>query len=481
MSLVRTHLSCPAKLAPKVFFIIFAICAFLFIDMSLAASDDIASASQPPSQVALTSDIDVGVVFPFAKFDLDAKLTNISSRAVQVDKVSPRWAGTNAQVDFTPVIVSPGESIKIGLKIQNGDRAGRFSHIFLLFDDKQKEPVGKIAVRGFADWIVSPKSLNVDLATFHDSETLERVVHPEARPGSVVNMKNISIESDRFEAKIVENGKGLSVKNRPGMPWGVFDEMITVDTDSPIQKKVGIHLRGEVRGNIVPSMSVVEFGLVRVGVPSEQAIKLVDETGKKITIGKISIEGAPAVAKVEDCVPKLDSCRVVKLTLSETQMGNAPRGLMRISFPDYGSVLPIAFGGALVGKDTVVKDLEKEVAFSRTSSAGISAALKSSTTPIKAIEMPTPDGKGSLLKWEMANETSIFGYEIYRSGRSAGPFLRVNSDIIARLSDDQTIPSVYRWRDTSSKPGNTYWYYIGVVYLDGRKEALNSPQMIVAK
>ena len=433
------------------------------------------------SAVSLSKDVDVGVVFPFAAIEVLAELANTGNRSLRIEKIVPRWEGTEAQIDFVPATVPPGGTYQFGLMIQNGERVGRFSHIFLLFDGKAEEPVGKVAVRGFTDWIVDPKSLTVDVGVVSEGKPIERIVRPQVRPGESVRFKKVLKQDAGLEVAIVEDGRGLRVKSFPRKTWGPFEAMILVDTDHPIQSRVGIHVKGEVRGAIVPSMNVVEFGVVRVGEGSERAVRLEDAGGKKINIGEIKVEGANASTRVEDCIPKVDSCRVIKLTLDEKQMVSAPHGVMSIHFPDYEAVLPIPFGAAIIGKDTVVRDLEKEIEASRSSPAALSSALKSSVVSSAPLEMAIPRGDGPLLKWEMTNESTIFGYEIYRSSSANGPFARINSVIIPRLSDDAAISSVYRWRDSDAKSGNEYWYYIGVVYLNGRKESLSGAQKIKAK
>ena len=438
-------------------------------------------APSPENAVSLSKDVDVGVVFPFAAIELQPELTNTGSRPVRIEKIVPRWEGTEAKIDFVPATVPPGGTYHLGLIIQNEERVGRFSHIFLLFDGNSDEPVGKIAVRGFTDWIVDPKSLILDVGVVSDGKSIERIVRPQVRPGELVRFKKVSKEGTGLEVAIVEDGRALRVKSFPRKTWGPFEALILVDTDNPIQNRVGIRVKGEVRGAIVPSMNVVEFGVVRVGEPSEKAIRLEDAKKKKINIAKIDVEGAAARVKTEDCIPNVDWCRVIKLRLDEKQMVRAPHGVISIHFPDYEAVLPIPFGAAIIGKDTVVRDLAQEIEASRSSSAALSSVLKSSVASSAPLEMAVPGGEGPLLKWEMTNESTIFGYEVYRSIKAEGPFARVNSEIIPRLSDDSAISSVYRWRDSDVKSGTDYWYYIGVVYQNGRKESLSSAQKIKAK
>src|SRR5690606_2625461 len=107
--------------------------------------------------------------------------------------------------------------------------------------------------------------------------------------------------------------------------------------------------------------------------------------------------------------------------------------------------------------------------------------LKNAVQELKPIEKPVPAGSGPLITWKVTNETSVYGYEIYRSASETGDFSRVDDKIIRRLeaADGQT--SIYRWRDISAEGGQEYWYYIGIVYMTGEKSALTSPQRVGPK
>lgn len=428
-----------------------------------------------------STDIDIGVTFPNANIDVVSTLKNIGDKAISVVRIVPRWASTESEISFEKTTLSPSDTMDIRFKIKNHDNVGRFSHIFFVYSNGSGEPVGKIAIRGFIDWVVDPSSTSIDVGALSYQESIERTLRPKSRPGESVALTNISTQNKWFEAKIVEKGAALLIKNRKGMPWGAFDELIVVDTDNALQPKVTFHVKGEVRGAIIPSMSTIDFGVIREGKSVEQAVRLEGEAGKKIEVGRIEITGAKATAAMSECIPAVVSCKLLKLRLDDQAMGRAPRGVVSISFPDYDATLPILFGGALIGKDTVVRDLAKEVEAAKDSSAGISSALRAATSTPVALEMPVPEGRGPLLKWEMANESRIFGYEIYRSTESGGPYSRADRSIIPRLSSDAAVRSIYRWRDSGAVPGKEYWYYIGVVYLDGRKENLNSAQKVMAK
>jgi hypothetical protein len=89
----------------------------------------------------------------------------------------------------------------------------------------------------------------------------------------------------------------------------------------------------------------------------------------------------------------------------------------------------------------------------------ISSVLQTSVAHPKAkaqpTQMKTPEGAGPLLKWQVANEYDIYGYEIYRSDSENGNFHRISDKIIERLEGDQEVGSSYQWRDNTAATGKT--------------------------
>ena len=92
-----------------------------------------------------------------------------------------------------------------------------------------------------------------------------------------------------------------------------------------------------------------------------------------------------------------------------------------------------------------------------------------------------PPGKGPLLRWSVVNEGSVYGYVIYRSETQDGPAQRVSTEYIRAPDGPQGVATAYQWRDTTTVSGKTYWYGIGFVKRNGKKESLGAPQKVVAK
>jgi hypothetical protein len=160
-----------------------------------------------------------------------------------------------------------------------------------------------------------------------------------------------------------------------------------------------------------------------------------------------------------------------------------------VAFPDDGKSMRIAVWGLLIDKDTQIEKLDSaDLAKSAKGGAGATSAAASKVDiknaikeVVAAAEEADPPGKGPLLKWTVANEELIHGYQIFRGPDEAGPFLLLTKDMLARKSTPTNPNAVYKWRDNSAEAGKTYWYYIGMVYNDGRKQQLTGPQKVVAK
>lgn len=458
----------------------------LFFVASLISMTSPAAQPRAPTDSVVSisgEDVDVGIASPLSTHKVSTRIRNVSDKRVTIDRIEPRWsgAGTNPVIRYENAVLEPNESTDVHVEFKLTDRVGRFSVVFLILSKTQREPIGKLVVRGFADWIVDPSSTVADVGIRKVDEPISVVLAPQSRPGVPVKLTKLASESRLFRATVVDDGAVLRVEGRPNPPWGPFDELIEVHTDSTFQPTVGFRLKGQIRGAVVPSTSSIEFGLVRVGEAPEQIVRVSDETGKALKLGKISIDGASAEAVTTDCIPSSASCKLIKLQLGERQEGSALQGLMTVQVPDYNERLVIPFGGASIGKDTVVRNIEDVAKAAQSSPQSLSSALQGATRPRRDLEMPKPSGTGPLLTWQVEHESQIYGYEIYRSNSADGTYQRLNKNILLKMGDETSSSSLYRWRDSSAEPGKKYWYYVGIVQNDGRKKPLNAAREVVAK
>jgi len=74
-----------------------------------------------------------------------------------------------------------------------------------------------------------------------------------------------------------------------------------------------------------------------------------------------------------------------------------------------------------------------------------------------------------VLSWEARNEDGVYGYLIYRAAAREGPYLRLNEEIVHVAVAGNAGTHRYTYVDTDVQPGRTYFYYLDIVGVDGRK------------
>lgn len=82
------------------------------------------------------------------------------------------------------------------------------------------------------------------------------------------------------------------------------------------------------------------------------------------------------------------------------------------------------------------------------------------------------------LSWKVVEGKGIFGYIIYRSEQRQGPFLRASEKIVRSPNPGvgKDAPSDYLFVDEAVAAGKTYYYFIDVVDVSGRKQRLSGVQ-----
>ncbi len=70
------------------------------------------------------------------------------------------------------------------------------------------------------------------------------------------------------------------------------------------------------------------------------------------------------------------------------------------------------------------------------------------------------------VQWTTASELNTAGFNVYRSDNRAGPFARVNTELIP-ASTDPLIGGSYTFTDTQVAPGRVYYYRLEEVETDG--------------
>jgi len=422
-----------------------------------------------------------GVAYQYQSARVNVRLINRTREPVSISDIKPRLA-SDKYVDAKPILIAPGSSQTIEVEVQTGNSIGRLAKYFDMYSDRDIEPIGSFAVRGFVDWVVTPDSITVDVGNVDTGKGIVRTVEIKERPGINLKLLKVLDENLHFSAKIEDSGRSVILTSKTDAPLGLFDEYITVSTTDANQPKIGIHVRGQFVSGVVASSNPVDFGLLRIGETSEQIVRLENLDGKRIQIGDIRAEGTPVEVVAEDCIPKSEACKNIRMRLPARDARGQIGGVVHVELLPSKRDYPVHFGMVVIGKDTQIRSFEEDLKAASEAEPAVSDLLKSAIRkPVAPLEMPKPEGNGPLLTWQAANENGVYGYEVYRGITATGPFSRVSEKFVERLDRTGLAGSIYRWRDTNAKSGVTYYYYVGIVFEDGRRREFTAPQKIVVK
>jgi hypothetical protein len=71
-----------------------------------------------------------------------------------------------------------------------------------------------------------------------------------------------------------------------------------------------------------------------------------------------------------------------------------------------------------------------------------------------------------VVEWTTASEINTSGFNLYRSERAEGPYVKINAQVIP-ASTDPLVGGQYRFEDVTVTAGQTYYYELEDVELDG--------------
>lgn len=74
------------------------------------------------------------------------------------------------------------------------------------------------------------------------------------------------------------------------------------------------------------------------------------------------------------------------------------------------------------------------------------------------------------LTWTARQESTVYGYLVYRSRKREGPFRRVSPKVIRSTGGPEA--SRYEWVDDGVTPGETYFYYVEALDHGARRHPL---------
>ena len=402
---------------------------------------------------------------PGMRLSATAIVENDSGTAVTILRQVHSSADT-IHAQQLPLIVPAHASAGLHLDV-NIDRLLGEQVYYAEFALDSEQKALRVAVNLFVDSAIDGEPTSVDFGMVAaGKEAPARHVALSSRDLPDLRAHTAADAAGLVDAQIIDDGKAVSLRTRQNAPWGKHEGWIEVATTSTKQPTAWINYSFETRGRVVPETYSVSAGVQNAGKVQTQVLFVRDTEGGALELGKITQRGAPVLVHVTDCPTKQISCRALELKIDDAKVKEARFSTeLRIGLPQYGQELVVRYSGILLPHDGQVIDLNS-LAGQQSSDVlkknDLTAALRSATQP-SSITMPIPEGKGPLLQWNVENEQQIYGYIIYRADAEGGQMRRINEKIIGTVSREDNIPVKFYWRDTTAKPGQTYWYQIGTV------------------
>jgi len=451
---------------------------FFFTLLLILASQNSQAAQQVSSQDAP----DLGEIYQFSSTDAEVGVINNSDRAITVTGIVD--LANNLTLKH-PVEIEPRHVQAVPIQVNAMNRLGLFHADGQLTTMPPLTDPVIVGVNAFVNSILEDARPAVDFGIVESGAAKTKIFRPLSEESEALRIVKIDSVGEDFNAKIVEDGKALSVTIEPNARWGTHLEFAKVKTNSTLQKELWVRLKANVHGAVVASVDPVDFSVVRQGSGAEEALLLEGKSQSAIEVESVQLEGAKLSYVVEAC-PQRTGCATLKLKLEDAQPTGQIFGTARVKFKNEKNLLPINIRGLVLGKDTRVIEIPPtqtsvaEGEGSRIMKSNLVDEIKAATSePPVAPQTATPTGRGPLLKWSVTHEEGdLHGYIVYRSADQGGRFVRVNSSIIKAEGSKS---ADYQWRDNSAESGKVYWYCVGLIYNDGHKAKLTEPQKVVAK
>jgi len=450
----------------------------------------IVTASAPAQKAMLVIEpCSAGDQQQFHTVNCSIPLRNLGDREIQIKHARAVFAWDSIEQQ---VAVPPNGVAYIKATIDTRDAVGYAKHSFILVTSEEGVNARRGAsVTTFVSTVLDQVRPSIDFGAFKLGSALPtKEVALSSR--EVGDFRILAIESkpDYLDVTIGTDGRTVSAALRANAPWGLLYDKIKLRINAPQQAEAWVTVSANVIGEIAPNSNPVAVGLMRTNVKNEFLVRLTSDSGKDFKIGNVKLEGIEGKAHVASCEPKANGCRTLRVVVDNKQQQGRLVGKLLVDLPDFERTLPIEVVGMLLAPDTKVHDLNAEMekravggATSEALGTGLTGSVDLQQALVRASseDLVPPPGEGPLLRWSVANDATIHGYIIYRSDAEHGPFLRVNKDLVRAIEDASQTTASYQWRDTSAVSGQTYWYEIGTVNINGDKAALSGAQKVVAK
>lgn len=446
--------------------------AILGAILSIGSIASLAAAGGGADNPLAVHDCSYGDVYQFHKAGCRVTLENTGAAPLAVTIV-PVQAGNTVEPD--KLTLQPHARTDVDVHVLT-DNAGEVTWTFRI-DAAGKDPQFAHAAGFVASVLDNPRpAIAFDSVDLAKAPVTRSAVFASSLYSNLRTTK-IVYAPDFLHARIANDGKELVTEIRPDAPWGTIDEFVKIAIDTPVQKEVWVEVTGDVQGDIGPRKNPYWLSGIPWGQRGGLKVPLIDKNGRDFKIGSVTSKDLMATYENAPCDPPESGCQNLLISIADSQPPGLFKVQLDVAFADRANHLHLGIWGILgerpqPGQELATPAAPKPLPLARP------AASTEATPPLKV--QPDPSGEGPLLKWIIANQASVHGYQVFRGESPGGPFVLMDPGLI-QVVDNGSGPVAYRWRDPSAVKGRTYWYYIAVLYKSGDRRALSEPQKTVAK
>jgi hypothetical protein len=445
----------------------------------------------PTATSTLTAEgCSLGEIYVFSQAECRITLHNAEDRPVAV-QLNAQGSTMSPSSLTVPAKGSAGAVVRVDV----GNAAGRLDRAVRIHPERGVDAFAW--TRGFALSALDDPYPQIDFGTVEvASKPAERSFELVSHDAASFRIVRVLDHPEGVDVSIDPNGHVLHISPRADIPLGILDGDIKLSIDTPHQHEAWVHVSGDVHGDISIENNPYWFGSVEAGAGRTVLIPLKSRAGRELHLGTVHLEMVKGNVDVVPCEPAAPSCKAIRLVFDDTQRAGLTRAKLDVELPELHRQMKVRIWGILQNSATPAAErgmmpMPPEADISAPWTEGI---VDSVNAPVYAVPTddpldvergpppPTepPPGSGPLLKWGTTDEKGAYGYQVFRGDAESGPFVLQNPQVI-RVHAKEYASVPYFWRDDHTTKGQTYWYYVGVVYKDGHKQALSTPRSKVAQ
>lgn len=439
----------------------------------------IQAALTTPVEKVEVADCTFGEVYAFRTTDCKMRIRNLGSEGVTL-RVLPSDPRDSVSEDL--VKVPAGSSVDVKLQMDIGNDSGEVRRFFRVARIDSDEKAYFASATGFAMSVLDAPRPSVDFGMVSiRSSGATRIVNLNSHDSNRFRVMRVLEAPTALNAKVID-GNTIELKVRDDAEWGLVEGFVKVALDNPLQDEAWIAVKADIQGEVVPAMNPVWLGIVPAGQKREATIQLKSRTGRDFQIGSVDLGDMQGRADIVACEPATAGCKAIHLVIAESEPAGSLRKALSVDFPQFKQKLAVSIWGVLQAKPahSAGKNPKAESSIGPAREASIGGDSGLPRPVLGGVDRGSAAGDSAsnampFLKWSVADDSGVHGYQVFRAERADGPFLLQNESLIKAKGSKDSI-NAYEWRDPSAQPGKTYWYYIGAVGKSGEKRKLSQPQ-----